>query len=331
MFRGARPSAVWLLSTALTLATPAVPLSSFGLRGSNFEIQVSPLRPFADYERTAAVVMAAVDTYDSADIRRTIARHLPADVTLVLYGYDKNPATPKKVLDDYGRVLPPGRLRYLTFPKARKMIWPRDAMPTPLLGADGTLALAGPKYHGGFKPDRDIAKLFAAPLAEHSFKLDGGNLIANHLGDCFVVHGGESKKITDEMFRAHFGCRAVGRLPRRGGIGHVDERAQFVAADTLVTDNDDYAKEFDTRGFRVVRLPRPRDWRETYVNSLLVNGVAFVPQFGQPTDAAALDVYRAQGFQPIGVMARNLARKGHGLLHCMTKTYPAGVAALLGW
>ena len=332
MIRGARPSAVWLLSTALTLTGPIhVQSSHFEVQSSKFEVRSSSLRPFADYEKTAAVVMAAVDTYDTAETRRTIARHLPSGVTLVLYGYDKNPATPQKVLDDYGRFLPAERLRYLTFPKARKMIWPRDAMPTPLIGADGTLTLAGPKYHGGFEPDRDMATLFAAPLTEHLFKLDGGNLIANHLGDCFVVQGGESKKITDEMFRSHFGCRTVGRLPRRGGIGHVDERAQFVNAHTVLTDNDDYAREFEKRGFRAVKLPRARDWRETYVNSLLVNGVAFVPQFGHATDAAALDVYRTQGFQAIGVPSRNLARKGHGALHCMTKNYPPAAAALLGW
>jgi hypothetical protein len=315
MFQGARPAAVWLL---LTIALGA-------------EVQsAGPIRPFADYEKTAAVVMAAVDTYDSAEARRTIARHLPSGVTLVLYGHDKKPETARKVLDDYGRFLPSNRLRYVTFRKAQKMIWPRDAMPTPLIAADGSLALAGPKYHGGFEPDRDIAQLFAAPLTEHTFKLDGGNLIANHLGDCFVVQGGESKKITDDMFRTHFGCRSVGRLPRRGGIGHVDERAQFVNAQTLLTDHDDYAREFEQRGFRAVKLPRPRDSRETYVNSVLVNGVAFVPQYGLPTDAAALDVYRAQGFRAIGVPARDLARKGNGALHCMTKNYPAVHTAVVG-
>jgi agmatine/peptidylarginine deiminase len=89
-----------------------------------------------------------------------------------------------------------------------------------------------------------------------------------------------------------------------------------------MTDNTEYAREFEARGFHAVMLPRLRDWRETYVNTLLVNGVAFVPQFGQSTDEAALDVYRAQGFQAIGLPARNVARKGHGLIHCMTKNYP---------
>jgi agmatine/peptidylarginine deiminase len=327
MLRGARPS-VWLLSLALGVAA-AVELRSFSSDSrSTFPLRSSTVRPFADYEKTAAVVMAAVETYDSVEARYTIARHLPPGVTLVLYGHDKKPETARKVLDDYGRFLPAERLRYLTLPKARNTIWPRDSMPTPLIGADGSIALAGPRYHGGFEPDRDIAQFLAAPLTEHKFKLDGGNLIANHLGDCFTVEDGESKRISDDMFQVHFGCRSIGRMPRRGGIGHVDERAQFVNAGTILTDHDDYAREFEARGFRTVKLPRLRDWRESYVNSLLVNGVAFVPQFNQPTDAAALDVYRAQGFQAIGVPARNLARKGHGAIHCMTKNYPAAAAPL---
>lgn len=313
---GAKPFAVWLLVFLLLLADASARTS---------------LRPFADYEKTAAVVMAAVDKYDTAEIRHTIARHLPPDVTLVLYGWDKDPAVPARVLADYGRFLSKDRLRYITFPKARKMIWPRDAMPTPLIGEDGSLTLVGPKYHGGFEPDRDIARLLTAPLTEHPFKLDGGNLIANHLGDCFVVVSGETKKITDDMFRALFGCRDVGRLPHRGGIGHVDERAQFVNANTLLTDEKDYEREFMARGFRTSRLPRPRDWRETYVNSLLVNGVAFVPQFGHVTDAEALEVYRAHGFRVVGVPARTVARKGNGLIHCMTKSYPQAAAAAFGW
>ena len=281
-----------------------------------------PLRPFADYEAVGSVVMAAWDAYGAGDLKRAIARHLPSDVTLVLYGYSTDPRTRRNVLDDYGQFVSANRLVYIAFPKARNMFWSRDAMPVALRDSRGAVVFADGRYWGGFEPDREMAGLFGATLQSHEFRFEGGNFIANHLGDCFTVDSADTRTMTDALFADRYGCRAVTRLPKRGGIGHIDERARFTSATTVLTDTVEYASAFSRAGLTVVRLPRPANDRQTYVNSLLVNGVAFVPQFQRAEDAEALQAYRDLGFQTIGLDARSLAAKGSGLIHCLTMTYP---------
>jgi len=304
---------VWLL--AFVLVAPA--------SSPTAATRHSDRRPFADYEHASTVVMAAMDAHGADALKRAIAAHLPDGVTLVLYGKDAAAKTRDRVLADYARFLPPARIRYVTFGKGRTVFWARDSLPVPLVDADGRLSFADTKYWGGFEPDAGVAALFAAPATTYPFRLEGGNLLANHLGDCIVVESRDSNRATDETLGRAFGCRGIVRLPRRGGIGHIDERAQFVNARTIVTDTPEYADALSTRGYTVVRVPRPRDRWQTYVNSLIVNGVVFVPQFNLPTDAEALRTYRDLGFEAIGLDARSLARKGHGLIHCLSRTYPA--------
>ena len=280
------------------------------------------LRPFADYEDTGYLFMAADDAFGAGDLKRAIAAWLPANVLLVLYGHSTDPNARQRVLADYGRFLPADRIRYLTFPRARNMIWSRDALPAPLLDGAGRLALADAKYWGGFEPDQALAALFGARLTSHRFRFEGGNLMANHLGDCFTVDSRHTRKMTDSLFADQYGCRTLTRLPKRGGIGHVDERARFVNATTIITDTDDYVDTLTAKGFTVVRLPKPKRNHETYVNTLIVNGTAFVPQFDHPDDARALEVYARLGFTTIGLAAKTLASKGNGLLHCLTMNYP---------
>jgi len=290
------------------------------------------LRPFADYEDTGFVFMSAFDAFGANDLKRTIAARLPPNVTLILYGYSNAPADRQKVLADYSRFVPAERLRYVAFKRARNMFWSRDAMPVPLLDETGALAVTDAKYFGGFEPDAAVAALFGARLISHPFRFEGGNLMANHVGDCVIVESRHTRQMTDALFAGQYGCRVVTRLPKRGGIGHIDERARFVNATTLVSDTDEYVDAFSRRGFTAVRLPRPRAGNETYVNVFLVNGTAFVPQFGRAEDAVAMDVYRRLGFAVVGVAAKSLAARGRGLLHCLTMNYPrVALAADAGW
>lgn len=290
------------------------------------------LRPFADYEDTGFVFMSAFDAFGANDLKRAIASHLPPNVTLILYGHSTDAFDRSKVLDDYRRFRAPDRLLYVTFKRAKNMFWSRDAMPIPLLDASGRLALADAKYFGGFEPDAAVAALFGAGLTSHGFRFEGGNLMANHLGDCVIVESRHTRRMADGLFTGQYGCRAVTRLPKRGGIGHIDERARFVNATTIVSDTDEYIEAFSQQGFTTVRLPRPKAGSETYVNVLLVNGTAFVPQFGRPDDAVAVEVYRRLGFKVIGLAAKTLASKGRGLLHCLTMNYPrVPLAAGANW
>lgn len=291
-------------------------------------VQAAPpapvLRPFADYEDIGYVIMAAADGHGADDLKRDLARHLPPDVSLVLYGPSSKPDDRQKILDDYGRFLPGDRLVYVTLPKSKDGFWSRDSLPLPLLDAHGGLVLADARYWSGFEPDARIGELFAARVLSHRQQFEGGNFMANHLGDCFVVHTKPTGKIPEAMFASHYGCRSLTRLPKRGGIGHIDERARFVSALTVVTDTPEYEPAFAARGLRVVRLPRPPGKYETYVNALFVNRVAFVPQYGRESDAEAARVYRDLGFAVVGLDSRTLSARGKGSLHCIAMTYPRG-------
>jgi hypothetical protein len=284
--------------------------------------QAAALRPFAEYESTGVLVMSAADGFGAADIKRELLRHLPLNVSVVLYGPWDAPADQASVIEAYTRNFDPKRLRYLPLPKAARGFWSRDPMPVPLVAPDGQLVLTDAKYWSGFEPDIEIARLLAARVQKHGLEFEGGNFSANHLGDCLVVRTRGTNKIKDDVFASMYGCRTVVRLPKKGGIGHIDERARFVNARTVVTDTAEYASVLEARGFNVVTIARPPGKYETYVNALFVNGTAFVPQYGRPEDAGALAVYERFGFTAVGLDSRTLSAKGMGSIHCLVMSYP---------
>jgi hypothetical protein len=280
------------------------------------------LRPFADYEHTAYVLMSARDDHGTRDLKRLIARHLPAGVALVLYGSSNDEDDRRRVIEDYARVIDRARLAYLALPRSGRGFWSRDGIPVPAFDPEGGLVLTDARYRHGFEPDARVGLFFDAPVLAHGFRFEGGNLMANHLGDCFIVDAGSARKVPAAIFGSHYGCRTVTRLPRAGGIGHVDERARFASAHTVLTDTPAYRAIFEARGFTVVLLPRSPGGRESYVNALVVNGTAFVPQFGRAQDADALRVYRALGFTVVGLDSKALANRGKGSIHCISMNYP---------
>lgn len=280
------------------------------------------LRPFADYQDTGYVVLSALDGHGANELKREIARHLPDDVTLVLYGPSEADADRQAIVQDYARFIAADRIVYLALPRARDGFWTRDSLPMPSFDEAGRLVLTDARYWTGFEPDGAIGARLGATMLRHPFKFEGGNLMANHLGDCFVVHADATRHVPDAVFASHYGCRTLVRLPQRGGIGHIDERARFVKPRTILTDTLEYEALFVSKGFQTARLPRPANVRETYVNALIVNGTAMVPQFAAPEDAEALRVYRRLGFTVVGLDARVVSQKGRGAIHCLTMNYP---------
>jgi len=304
------PTFLWFLGWLSGVAQSAAPAPA--------------LRPFADYEPTGYIVMSAADGHGAGPLKRELARHLPSDVTLILYSDGRLPDDSARVVDEYRQLLPADRLVHVTWPKAKDGFWSRDALPVPLVDAAGRLVLTDARYWTGFEPDAHVGRLFNARVLTHSGQFEGGNFLANDRGDCFLVQTRLSNRISDRTFIERYGCRAVTRLPRDGGIGHIDERARFVSPATVVTDSVEYDAIFTARGFRTVRLPRPPGRYETYVNALFVNRTVFMPRFGRATDDEAARVYRRLGFTVVGLDSRALSAKGKGSLHCIAMNYPRG-------
>ena len=142
----------------------------------------------------------------------------------------------------------------------------------------------------------------------------------NKLGDCLTVE--RTSLPTDDIFKNLYGCKKIIRLPFVKGIGHMDESAKFLSDKIVLTDTPQYVEVLKKAGFEVHMLPRPNGTFETYVNSLLINGVLFLPVFGQTQDAQAIAIYESFGLKVVPIRSNSLSNIGMGSLHCITMNYP---------
>ena len=289
----------------------------------------SEVRPFAEYEKAGYVIFSSGIQYASGRVKRTMAKHLPDDVTLVVYTQTKDLTRAQRIHDKYADEMETDRVKVVYMPRADRGFWARDGVPVPVIrqeisgGYNEFLTLVDARYYHKFEPDKEFASLFQASLTKHSYYFEGGNFIANTRNDCLVVNTKATKAVPTLVFREHYGCRNLIRLPFVKGIGHADESVKFMTDDIVITDESSYVSLLESYGFEVRLLPRPSRKYETYINSLIVNDVVFVPIFDQATDNQALDAYREFGFEKvIGINSENLSNKGLGSIHCITMSYP---------
>lgn len=285
------------------------------------------VRPVAEYEGTRTVAFSADFYFGSYFAKRALAQNLPPAVQLLVLGgvYNSWNAT----ATDLG--IPASRMTFQTTSDpgiSDGGFWFRDAGPIALWGqaASGGAAVRAAmdtRNWKGFEPDSWLDPLLGAlrivPAPEVNYEFEGGNFMADTKGNCFLI----DKAIPDAYFTYHFGCKTVTKLPCIKGICHLDESAKLLSDTDVVTDLDEYVPVFAGLGYTVHKLPRPAGTYETYVNSLLVNGTAFVPVFAEATDAQALAVYQSLGFKTVPLESRELSNHGQGSVHCITQTYPA--------
>jgi agmatine deiminase len=133
--------------------------------------------------------------------------------------------------------------------------------------------------------------------------------------------------------------------------GHIDTITRFTDPSTIVTSVENDPADANHAGmgqnlrqlremtggegrpFRVVELPLPALRLEgeegrlppTYANFYIGNGFVVVPQYGDPNDAAALEVLTPlfPGREVIGLPSRAIIGGG-GSFHCMTQQQPEG-------
>lgn len=289
------------------------------------------LVPFHEWDTTGYVAMSDDDFYGIAeDMKTTVAKNLPAGAHLIIYTQNSSKTYHKDLLNFYSQHLSADRIHVLQVPSSGSNdFWTRDNLPVPVW-KNGSLALADARYYYNFEPDAFFSKLFSAPIMKHNYFYEGGNFMANSKGDCLVVNrkkaypGGvsDTAAIPDDVFKNTYGCKTLLRFKHLKGIGHIDEVVKFVNDTTVVTDTHQYKATLENAGFTVIMLPEPQLNYETYVNSLIVNGTAFVPVFGEKGDQTALDVYANLGFHVVPVESRDLATQGQGGIHCITMNYP---------
>jgi hypothetical protein len=280
----------------------------------------APLRPFSEVEEAGYLFFSADTSFSSLEAKRTMARHLPSGVTLVIFAEPYQDRD--SILEDYKGVIDFARVKVVQIRGTRRGFWARDGLPIPVWSLNKTMELVDARYYHGFEPDDLIGRAFQSPVRKHTYYFEGGNFMVNDEGVCVMVDNDRAIDIPDGIFTDTYGCKNLIRLPFEKGIGHVDESVRFLASKIVLTDSPTYATRLRQAGLDVRMLPRPRGQYETYVNALLVNGTVFVPVYNQRNQQEALDAYRAAGMKVFPVETSTLSNDGLGSLHCITMTYP---------
>jgi len=299
-----------------------------------FSLPASNVKPFYEYGRTGYLVFSDDDFSGIArDMKKILAQNLPADVMLLIYTQNASKTYQQQLLNTYSAYLPKERLRILQVPRSgANDFWSRDNTPVPVWDATGKEALVDAQYYYNFEPDAFFGALFGMNIDKHRYFYEGGNFTANALGDCIVVNrkasypGGisDTAAIPDDIFRNKYGCKRLIRFAHLKGIGHSDEVVKFMSDNVIVTDTPAYVPTLQAAGFTVVSLPEPDMEYETYINSLQVNDVLYVPVFGERHDQTAINAYKsvAPHLKIVPINTRRLATQGQGGIHCITMNYP---------
>jgi len=297
------------------------------------ESRNNEISPFVEYGQTGYIFFND-DNYSgyATEIKNKIAETLPVDTKLVVYTTSSNSSYLQRIKERFSQFIDEDRLIVISVPSSSVTdFWSRDGLPIPVWNK-GQFALVDARYYYNFEPDAFLAQLFDVLKTKHDYFFEGGNLMANSLGDCIVVNrrrsypGGTSDTaaIPDSVFQRHYGCNRLLRLRHLKGIGHADEVVKFMGDNIVVTDTPEYVEQLEEYGYKVHLLPEPSLQYETYVNSLQVNDTLYVPLFGEPQDKQALSVYESLdlGLKIIAIDTKFLATRGQGGIHCITQNYP---------
>lgn len=282
--------------------------------------------PYAEYSEAGYVIFSEDTDYNSGIAKKKIAENLPSDITLVVYTGNDSETYQKSLFKEYSKYIDSSRLKVVFLPGGGRGFWARDGIPVPVwkVSASGQFEfnVVDARYYHNFEADEEVSEFFGAGLLQHSYYYEGGNYAANSKGDCIVVDNERVVKIPDSIFSKNYGCKTLVRLPHTKGIGHIDESVKFMDDDTLLVDDAAYAKTLKDKGFDVVKMVRPSNSYETYVNALVVNGTAFLPVFNQKTDIQAIEMYESFGLKVVPLNSISLSNDGLGSIHCITMSYP---------
>ena len=282
--------------------------------------------PYAEYERAGFIIFSEDGAFNSGNNKLEIARNVPEDVTVVVFTSSSDRSYQTRLFNKYAKVIPAERLKIIRLASTDNGFWARDGIPVPTWVTDSSglkkFSVVDAKYYYPFEPDKRVSEMFKAELVKIPYYHEGGNFMTNANGNCVVVDNVRAELIPDEDFAEKYGCKTVLRFPHLKGIGHIDEAVKFIDEDTVLTDTPQYVQGLKDAGFEVIMLPQPENHYETYANAILVNGVAFVPTFDQPTDYEAVRIYESMGYKVVALPSIELSNDGLGSLHCITMTYP---------
>ncbi|MCK5072666.1 MAG: agmatine deiminase family protein [Bacteriovoracaceae bacterium] len=234
--------------------------------------------------------------------------------------------------------------------------WARDFFPEIVIDQNGKKKFVQFKYASGKTANNvgeSIAKLLDIPLEKSRLYLEGGNLLVDDEQQLFITekvfkwntyHHKLSKKEIEYELKTILNIKKVHWLPilPHEKTSHVDIFMKYMGNDTmLVADSqnpsrkkvlDEVAKTI-SKNYRVVRIMNAEDslnnaWTLSYTNSLILNGIVYVPKYDDGTDEytaqyakfdeMAIKVYKDLGYQVIAIPIHDMMFN-QGAIHCLTK------------
>jgi Porphyromonas-type peptidyl-arginine deiminase len=275
------------------------------------------LRPAADVTHYKYLLINSESLYNLD--KSVFAKNLPEDMTLVVLAPTSSINSVKQYFLNF---LPPERLIVVGHYSARDGFWARDAFPFPVIQKDLATGLVGHQYYRDFEGREAISSSVNFQMTPYDFVFVGGNLMANEFGDCYTIKGPRSFGTSLSTIQKAYGCKTISGLPHLAGIGDVDEVLKVLPNKKALTNQKEIAQILQEQGYEVQMLPQLRGYR-TYANSLIVNGVVFMPSYKDSVnDTAAQKAYESYGYKVIPVDSRNISDNGHGSIHCITMAYP---------
>lgn len=288
------------------------------------------LMPYGEYADQGYLIFNDEFTFNSYTAKRGFLENLPASITPVVFTQNESPEYIQSLRARFGGYMLKGqdKLKIMYLADKGNSFWARDNIPVPVYSKPvgkidkGTFTVIDALYYYDFEPDEQVGEYFNAEVRSHKYFYEGGNFVANAIGDCLVVNNERVAKMPDSIFESAYGCKRFFRLPYLRGIGHADESVKFVGDNLVLTDLPEYQKILEAAGFQVIMMPRAKGNYETYLNSVILEDTIYVPVFGNELDEEALAVYRNLGYHPVPLDSYTLSNKGLGSLHCISMVYP---------
>ncbi len=289
------------------------------------QLQNSAHQPIEDDALFSYVLLSAED-YSNTEIqnlRKIIASNLPKNAKLVVLTTTNNVSSVRRL---YSSWIEESRLIIASDSSFnnRNGFWARDSFPIPVKNPESNeVSLIAHQYYRPFSSFAAIANSVSANFIERDEIFVGGNLLADKKGNCFVVNSRRMYGMKPATVKDVYGCKTMHALNHETGIGDVDEVIKPLRNNIMLTNQTNYVPLLESLGYKIVMLPHLEGTYRTYVNSLIVENVVFMPSYDVPEDTLAQSIYESLGYKVVPIRSNALSDWLHGSIHCQTMAYPA--------
>ncbi len=315
-----------------------------------------------DHELIVLAAPPVTDGYYDGVEDKIFDFHIAYAEAILAAGDDVIVLAPKASVADYNEALGAGHVIGV----GQQDIWMRDfGLANPIAGVMFHYTAAGQgggregQAEADFVQERfaGLAELAELSFAESDLFNDGGNWVDDYAGSVvvsrkFLVDNEMTEAQARKALRAETGVVHIAFIDadEQGGLEHADGVVAFVDANVLVInsydEDPDYAAALvaDLRaglpGVEIHKITTPYDGSEIYderfgsacglyTNMLVTPQRIYLPQFGTPEDALALQQVRAVTTKTvIPVRSQQVCQMGGGV-RCMSMQLRGENAALL--